>query len=147
MRKFFIAILISFTILPIVDASWRRTRPIYSFSRSEKVRHNRYTPFRWKQKRNPYRYRFSNKFKRTDRLLWRTMEPQGSSTEQIETPISKDFCNYHGSIIGEYLPSDEVTNRCCVCLDGWKCQYPVTAKGGKLECDPDWEPPDTTGDE
>ncbi len=145
MRKIFIAIFIGIILVPSANA-WRRTRPLYSLERVEKKKSSRYTRSRWRSVRNPYQYRFSRRFKRTDRLLWRTMEPSGSSVKEIENPISKDFCNYHESIIGEYLPSEEVSNRCCVCLDGWKCQYSTISGGShQHDCDPDWEVPDTTG--
>ncbi len=146
MRKFFIALLLGITFFPVANA-WRRTQPIYSFTLSERVKSSRYTSSRWRTSRNPHQYRFSRQFKRTDRLLWRDIVPQEISDEQIEAPIPKDFCNYHNSIIGEYLPSQEVKNRCCVCLDGWKCQHSVVAIGEQLDCDPDWEPPNTTGEE
>ena len=148
MRKIFLALLIGIMITPVVDASWRRTQPTYSFQRAEKTKSARYTRARWRTVRSPYQYRFSRRFKRTDRLLWRTMEPgAGDSSPATPEPKTQDFCNYHNSIIGEYLPSAEVKNRCCECLDGWKCQYSTIAGGAKQHnCDPDWEPPDTTGE-
>lgn len=144
MRKFFTALLLGIILLPSAHAGWKRTRPIYSFERSEKINTNRYTRPQWRTMRNLYLYRFSSQFERSDYLQWRTLEPRGSSPEKIESPISKDFCNYSNSIIGEYLPSEEVKNRCCVCLDGWKCQYSSIASSTKQHlCDADWEPPNT----
>jgi hypothetical protein len=146
MRKFFIFIFIGTILLSGVNAAWRRTQPTYSFDRSEKINSTRYVRSQWRTVSNPYNYRFSALFKRKDYLLWRTLEPRGSSTEEIESPVSKDFCNYNNSIVGEYLPSLEVKNRCCVCLDGWKCEYSTLAGSTKQHiCTPDWEPPDTTG--
>jgi hypothetical protein len=147
MRKFFIALLIGIILIPSVNAAWRRYRPTYSFQRAEKTKTQRYSRSRWRIVKSPYKYRFSQQYNRTDRLLWRTMEPRESTPEQIESPISTDFCNYHNSILGEYLPSEEVSNRCCVCLDGWKCEYSAIVRGSfQRICDPDWTPPNTTGE-
>jgi hypothetical protein len=36
---------------------------------------------------------------------------------------SWDFCPYLDSRIGEYLEPEEVADRCCVCNNGWQCQF------------------------
>lgn len=146
MRKIFTALLfLGIFFLPSAHAGWKRNHLIYSFEQSEKTNTKRYTPPQWRTTRSHYLYRFSSQFKRSDYLQWRTMEPRGSSSEETGSPISKDFCNYSHSIMGEYLPSEEVKNRCCVCLDGWKCQYSSIASSTKQHlCDADWKPPNTT---
>lgn len=147
MRKIFISIVLGTILFSGGNAAWKRSQPIYSFDRSEKTNSDRYIRPQWKTTQTPYLYRFSSQFTRKNYLQWRTFEPSGSSTEEIESPISTDFCNYNNSIIGEYLPSETVKNRCCVCLDGWKCEYSVLSGATKQHlCTPDWEPPDTTGE-
>jgi len=156
MKKFFIAIFIGFLCVPLAEATVRRIQPTYSFHRALKTKQTRFVRPRWRPTYTPYQYRFSWNYKKADRLWWQSIATP--STEAPETPPDNntepanffgygDFCNYQDTIIGEYLPSEEVKNRCCVCLDGWKCQYSVLSGGAEqLPCDPDWIPPDTTGE-
>ena len=128
-------------------AAVRRTRPINSFSRAQQASPYRLIRSRWRPTRTLYKYRYSNDFKRTDRLWWKKAEPQSEESASGTPSVPTDFCNYQGSVSGEHLPSTEVKNRCCVCLDGWKCQYTILAGSSEqLPCDPDWIPPNTTGE-
>lgn len=152
MKKFFIAILIGFLCIPLAEAAIRRIQPIYSFSRAQQVKQSRFVRSQWRYIPSSLQYRFSSDFNRADRLSWKENASLTSSeSHETESPAFSgygDFCNYQDTIIGEYLPSEEVKNRCCVCLDGWKCQYSVLSGGAEqLSCDPEWIPPNTTGEE
>lgn len=138
MRKFFAILLLGILFIPSVDAFVYRRQPSYSFRRAEINKSERFTRARWRPTTQRYSYRFHPVFKRTDYERWRSLETH--LPEAVDGgPIEQSFCNFTGSIIGEYLPTAEATNRCCICFDGWKCEIPDTANLLRQhECDPDW---------
>ncbi len=148
MRKIFTALVVGLLLVNFANANVRRSQPTYSFSRSQSTKNNRFTRPQWRTAFSVYKYRFSNTYKSSDLLWWQTIEPQTYDAGTTEQPIPKDFCNYESTIIGEYLPSAEVRNRCCVCSDGWKCEYPdISGSTEQRPCTPDWQPPYTTEEE
>ena len=58
----------------------------------------------------------------------------------------QEFCQYKDSSLGEYLISLERRNRCCICDDGWKCEY-STISGSTEQHKCSWEVEDAPVEE
>lgn len=138
MRKIFAILILGVLFLPSAEAFVYRQQPSYSFRTSLKKTPQRFVRAPWVSKGSRYNFRYVTTFQRTDYERWRSLSLPKTKTEEDE-PKEQSFCNFIGTIIGEYLPVTEVTNRCCVCFDGWKCEIPDTANlTRKHECDPGW---------
>lgn len=140
MRKILTLLLLVIILTPSAEALVSRRQPSYSYRTSYRNNPTRFTRSKWRKTTSRSKYRYINTFKRTDYQRWRDMPRSTPSSENTAQEKGYgSFCHFKNTIIGEYLPTTEVTNRCCLCYDGWKCQIPTTARSNKAhECDPTW---------
>ena len=140
MRKLFAIMILGALLIPQAEAFVYRQQPSYSFRRSTMNNPSRFVRSQWRNTSSRYNYRYISTFQKTDYQRWRELPKHTPSiVNSVQEKGYGQFCNFKDTILGEYLPTVTVTNRCCSCYDGWKCQIPVTA-GATIAhpCDPEW---------
>ncbi|MBT3348818.1 hypothetical protein HN954_00025 [bacterium] len=127
MKNLLLAIgIVSIFLVGTADAVARRGGA--TSARSYFQQQNSSVRSQWQRSFSPLSYRFSRNFSRSDYARWRGLETLPGTSADGEDPATEtQFCNLSGSIIGEYLTTTEIENRCCECDDGWECEYDSVA--------------------